>query len=89
MTRWKQERRRGPRPTVFASLWLVALALGSVGASCGSTVVLTETDRCPPGWPEVREEMDELVATGEAPQLRLYLSLLLEHCEDHQLQLHD
>ena len=48
---------------------------------------MTETNRCPPGWAEVKAGMDRLAAKGEEPELRLYLSLLLEHCEAHQSEL--
>ena len=77
---WWYGRRSARSRISSVSLWL-CVGWASIGATCGS-VELLNADRCPPGWPEVADDMDRLEAAGEARVLRLYLAQLLEHCQE-------
>lgn len=91
MRRWRRRcgsgRGGGTQPIASVALWL-CVGWGALGATCGS-VALLDAERCPPGWPEVGEDMDRLEASGEAEDLRLYLAVLVEHCNRIEDQLGD
>ena len=86
--RWWREKLGGQRRIASAALWLCVgwASLGGI-TGCAGPPILINVERCPPGWPQVADDMIRLEVRNEAPDLRLYLAQLLEHCNKIEDQL--